>query len=69
MKYTIYKKKDVPAAVFRNKGEYYGVADDKVKPLLKEYTDASHLLVPNQWYEIRIQIGRASCRERVSSPV
>ena len=56
MKYTIYKKKDVPAAVFRNKGEYYGVADDKVKPLLKEYTDASHLLVPNQWYEIRIRV-------------
>ena len=38
------------------KGEYYGVADDKVKPLLKEYTDASHLLVPNQWYEIRIRV-------------
>ena len=37
-------------------GEYYGVADDKVKPLLKEYTDASHLLVPNQWYEIRIRV-------------
>ena len=35
----------------RYKGEYYGVADDKVKPLLKEYTNASHLLVPNQWYE------------------
>ena len=33
-----------------------GVADDKVKPLLKEYTDASHLLVPNQWYEIRIRV-------------
>ena len=40
----------------RYKGEYYGVADDKVKPLLKEYTDASHLLVPNQWYEIRIRV-------------
>ncbi len=36
--------------------QYYGVADDKVKPLLKEYTDASHLLVPNQWYEIRIRV-------------
>lgn len=32
------------------------MADDKVKPLLKEYTDASHLLVPNQWYEIRIRV-------------
>lgn len=40
----------------RYKGEYYGVADDKVKPLLKEYTDAPHLLVPNQWYEIRIRV-------------
>ena len=29
----------------RYKGEYFGVADDKVKPLLKEYTDASHLLL------------------------
>ena len=40
----------------RYRGEYYGVADDKVKPLLKEYTDASHLLVPNQWYQIRIKV-------------
>lgn len=40
----------------RYRGEYYGVADDKVKPLLKEYTDASHLLVPNQWYQIRIRV-------------
>ena len=32
------------------------MADDKVKPLLKEYTNASHLLVPNQWYEIRIRV-------------
>ena len=35
-------------------------ADDKVKPLLKEYTDASHLLVPNQWYEIRFEWKRES---------
>lgn len=40
----------------RYRGEYDGVADDKVKPLLKEYTDAPHLLVPNQWYEIRIRV-------------
>ena len=30
----------------RYRGEYYGIADDKVKPLLKEYTDTPHLLVP-----------------------
>lgn len=40
----------------RYRGEYYGVADDKVKPLLNEYTDASHLLTPNQWYHIRIRV-------------
>lgn len=40
----------------RYRGEYYGIADDKVKPLLKEYTDAPHLLVPNKWYEIRIRV-------------
>lgn len=40
----------------RYRGEYYGVTDDKVKPLLKEYTDAPHLLVPNQWYQIRIRV-------------
>ena len=34
-------------------GEYYGIADDKVKPLLSEYTDAPHLLAPNQWYQIQ----------------
>ena len=40
----------------RYRGEYYGVADDKVKPLLNEYTDAPHLLAPNQWYQIRIRV-------------
>lgn len=40
----------------RYRGEYYGIADDKVKPLLKEYTDTPHLLVPNKWYEIRIRV-------------
>lgn len=24
-------------------GEYYGVDDAKIKPILKEYTDAAHL--------------------------
>ena len=40
----------------RYNGKYYGVADDKVKPLLREYTDTSHLLVPNQWYQISIRV-------------
>lgn len=37
-------------------GKYAGVADDKVKPLLAEYTDEAHLLKPNRWYEIRIRV-------------
>lgn len=37
-------------------GKYVGVADDKVKPLLAEYTDEAHLLKPNRWYEIRIRV-------------
>ena len=44
----------------RYRGEYYGIADDKVKPLLKEYTDAPHLLVPNKWYEIRIRVEKGT---------
>lgn len=40
----------------RYNGKYYGVADDKVKPLLREYTDTPHLLVPNQWYQISIRV-------------
>lgn len=37
-------------------GEYYGVEDVRIKPILKEYTDAIHLLKPNQWYEINIRV-------------
>lgn len=37
-------------------GEYFGVEDAKVKPLLQEYTDNAHLLKPNQWYNIRIRV-------------
>lgn len=40
----------------RYQGKYYGIADDKIKPLLAEYTDAAHLLVPNRWYSIRIRV-------------
>lgn len=37
-------------------GEYFGVDDAKIKPILKEYNDAAHLLKPNHWYEIKIRI-------------
>lgn len=37
-------------------GEYYGVDDAKIKPILKEYTDAAHLLKPNHWYEVKIHV-------------
>jgi hypothetical protein len=38
------------------KGEFYGVDAEKIKPVLKEYTDPSHLLVANQWYHITIRV-------------
>lgn len=37
-------------------GEYYGVDDAKIKPILKEYEDAAHLLKPNHWYGIKIRM-------------
>lgn len=37
-------------------GEYYGIDDARIKPLLKEYTDTAHLLKPNHWYEIKIRV-------------
>lgn len=37
-------------------GEYYGVDDARIKPVLKEYTDAAHLLKPNHWYDIKIRV-------------
>lgn len=36
--------------------EYYGKDEAKIKPLIKEYTDAAHLLKPNCWYQVRIQV-------------
>lgn len=44
----------------RYRGEYYGIEDGKVKPLLREYTDAPHLLVPNRWYHIRIRVEKGA---------
>lgn len=35
-------------------GEFHGIDESKVKPLLQEYTDPAHLLQPNRWYQIRI---------------
>lgn len=40
----------------RYHGEYYGKEEVKIKPLLNEYTDAAHLLFPNQWYQIQIRV-------------
>lgn len=37
-------------------GEYYMVDDTKNKPVIKEYTDESHLLKPDMWYAIRIRV-------------
>lgn len=37
-------------------GEYYGVDDARIKPILKEYADAAHLLKPNHWYEVKIRV-------------
>lgn len=37
-------------------GLYYGEGDDKVKPLIREYTDESHLLRPDKWYHIVIKV-------------
>lgn len=38
--------------------QYFGTSaetdDLKARPVIKEYTDKRHLLLPNQWYDIRI---------------
>ena len=46
--------------------EYYGVDDTKVKPVLKEYTDAARLLKANEWYEIRIRVANGVTTFRVN---
>ena len=40
----------------RYHGEYYGVDENRIKPLLGEYTDANHLLRGNEWYQIQIKV-------------
>lgn len=40
----------------RYHGKYYETDNDKLKPILKEYTDSSHLLKPNYWYEVKIKV-------------
>lgn len=40
----------------RYHGQFYGVDEARIKPLLKEYTDAPHLLKPNHWYHILIRV-------------
>lgn len=47
-------------------GRYHGIDEAKVKPLLKEYTDAAHLLKPNRWYEIRIRVENGLTTFRVN---
>lgn len=32
------------------------INDSIARPVIKEYTDLQHLLFPNQWYQIRIQV-------------
>ncbi|MFV0545478.1 MAG: DUF6250 domain-containing protein [Bacteroides sp.] len=50
-------------------GEYYGIDDSKIKPILKEYTDPSHLLKPNKWYEIVINVGHGMTTFRCDGEV
>lgn len=37
-------------------GEYYGKDVSKIKPLLQEYTDKEHLLEPDKWYHVVIDV-------------
>lgn len=37
-------------------GSKYGQPDNTVKPLIKEYTDSAHLLIPGKWYSVRIAV-------------
>ena len=40
----------------RYHAEFYGIDDSRIKPLIKEYTDPSHLLEPDKWYHIVILV-------------
>lgn len=37
-------------------GSKYDFTDPRVKPLIKEYNDPAHLLIPNKWYHICIRV-------------
>lgn len=37
-------------------GNLFGQDKSKVAPIIKEYTDAPHLLKSNDWYEVRIRV-------------
>lgn len=37
-------------------GEFYGVDDEKIKPIIQEYADAANLLFPNKWLDIVITV-------------
>ena len=37
--------------------KFYGISDERIKPLLQEYTDMPHLLKPGgQWYHVVIKV-------------
>ena len=33
-----------------------GYRDAIARPVIKEYTDKAHLLIPNKWYDIKIRV-------------
>lgn len=37
-------------------GSKYGMNNSEVKPLIKEYKEPNHLLIPNQWYHTCIRV-------------
>ena len=56
----IFARSEWRNGVFKNyntlNAEYNGVDDARVKPLIAEYTDPEHLLVPGKWYHIVIRV-------------
>lgn len=47
-------------------GGTYEMNNPKVRPVLKEYTDSLHLLVPNKWYHIQIRIEKGITTYRIN---
>lgn len=41
-------------------GEFYGVDNSKIKPVLGEYKDEAHLLKPNRWFDITIRASKGT---------